>query len=255
MTYSTVSDIRREFKSVLDNGNVITDSRIIEFQLQNYALINSHLGTKFTIPITGTAPVNQIDTITFVAAAGAGEVKTITISGNGSERDYIYITLGADTAEVIRDAIQVLILADKDKIVDETASSTDKLILESKVSGFSYTIVISGTGAPPTSANDQVAVLGSNGLRMVRRLETELTACKIADILRVKVNKALTSSGVKQDIKDGSCGRLAIKSLKQLTTGEIELEDADLIQSGSGLESHNQINNFVPKFDRERRQW
>lgn len=255
MTYSRVEDIRREFKSILEVGNVITTEKIIEFQLQMFAMINSIVGVRYTIPITGTQPVDQQDTITFIAAAGAGEVKTIKTEGNGAETSYSYTTLGADSPTVQRDALLALIVADKNRIVEAVAVGTDKIVLTSKIFGFAYVLTLSDTGATMTSVNDTAAVFGSMGLRVLRKLEGELTACKIAGILKLKVAEKLKDSGVRQDIKEGTCFEALMKQLRDIADGVVNLDDADQETSGTGLESHNQATGFEGEFKIQTRQW
>jgi len=235
MTYSLVSDVRNEFKSVLDQGTVMTDNKIVEFQLQHFALINAYAGTRYTVPITGTTPVDQSDTISFTLASGAGEVKTVSVSAQGISKSYSYTTLGADTAEVQRDAILALINADKDRLIEVVASGTDDITASSRVYGFAYTLGVTGTGV--SFANVTAAILGSPALRLLRKVETELTACKIAAILKTKVAEVLLPSGVRQEIKDGTCAKMAMQILKDIQDGKLLLEDATLISSGGGLES------------------
>lgn len=248
MTYSLISDIRREFKSILDKGTVVTDDKIVEFQLQFFAMINAYVGTRFTTPVTGTSPVNQQDTISFATAAGAGEFKTLTTTASGEVKTYSYTTLGADTDTVIRDAILALINADNDRIVEGVSSGSGDIILTSRVTGFAYALAVSGTGV--NAVNNAVAVLGSSALRLLRKIETELTACKIAGILKTKVAEKLTASGVRQDIKDESCAKQALMLLKDIQDGKLLL-DAPLISSGGGLESSSYANNY----ERNVKQW
>jgi len=251
MTYSTIDDVRREFKSVLEQGTIITDDKIVEFQLQMFATINSYIGTRFVVPVVGTNPVNKKDTITFSAAVGASEIKTVQTVAQGQTKTYSYTTLGADSAQVQRDALLALIVADSNRIVEAVASGTDDLVLESRVLGFAYTATVSGA----VIVNNVAAVLGSSSVRLLRRIETELTACKIASILRTKVAEKLSASGVRQDIKDESCGKMALSLLKDIQDGTAELEDASLVNTGSGLESHNQKTGYEGFYSVEKRQW
>lgn len=233
MTYSLTSDVRREFKSVLDQGDVVTESKIIEFQLGFFSLINSYLATRYSVPITGTSPVNQNDTLVFASAAGSGEVRQFTISANGSSKTYSYTTDAAKTPLELATALLAALNADVNRIVDGSIVGND-LVLESKIMGFAYTVT---TGANVTATNTQVAVLGSSALRLLRKIETELVACKIAGILKTKVADKLQASGVRQDIKDESCGKQALAILKDLQDGKAVLEDVSLASSGGGLES------------------
>jgi hypothetical protein len=230
MTYSTVADIRREFKSVLEAGTVITDDKIIEFQLQNYSLINSYVGTRFSVPVTGAAPVNQQDKISFSTAGGAGEVKSVTITASGKSKSYSYTTIGADTPSQQATGILASINSDKDRVVEPSLDGAD-LVLESRVLGFSYALAVSGAGV--SFLNTVVADLGSTALRLLRMIETELTACKIAGILKTKVADKLQNSGVRQDIKDETCGKSALALLRDIQNGKASL-DAEIIASTSG---------------------
>jgi hypothetical protein len=249
MTYSLISDVRREFKSLADNGQVITDAKIVEFQLQMQALIDAYIGTKYALPIAGTSPVNQQDTVSFTTAAGAGEPKTVKTTASGMTKTYTYTTVGADTDTVIRDAVLGLINADGNRIVDAVASGTGDIVLQSSVLGFAYVLAIAGTGV--SAVNNTVAVLGSSALRLLRKIETELTACKIASILKTKVAEKLNASGVRQDIKDESCGKQALAVLKDIQDGKAELESAELGNEGGGIESSS----YAGTFCIDKQQW
>lgn len=233
MTYSQTSDVRREFKSVLEEGDVVTESKIIEFQLQYFALINSYLATRYSVPVTGTSPVNQKDTLAFASAAGASEVRLFKTTASGNTKTYSYTTDAAKTPLEIATALLAVLNADKNRIVEGSIVAND-LVIESKIMGYAYTV----TGdANVTITNNVVAVIGSSAMRLLRKIETELVACKIAGILKTKVAEKLSASGVRQDIKDESCGKQALATLKDLQDGKAVLEDADLASSGGGLES------------------
>ena len=122
------------------------------------------------------------------------------------------------------------------------------LVIESKVLGLAYTVT---AGANVTATNTQVAVLGSTALRLLRKIESELVACKIAGILKTKVADKLQASGVRQDIKDESCGKQALAMLKDLQDGKAVLEDVSLASSGGGLESSA----YAGTFQKDVRQW
>lgn len=247
MTYSLTSDIRREFKSVFEEGDVVTESKIIEFQLGFFSLINSYLATRYSVPITGTSPVNQQDTLVFTSAAGSGEVRLFKITASGSTKTYSYTTDAAKTSLEIATALLASLNADKNRIVEGSIVGSD-LVIESKISGFAYTV----TGdVNVTITNDVVAVFGSGALRLLRKIESELVACKIAGILRTKVAQKLEASGVRQDIKDESCGKMAMAILKDLQDGKAVLEDVSLATSGGGLESSA----YAGTFKKDVRQW
>lgn len=233
MTYSLTGDVRREFKSVLEEGDVVTESKIIEFQLQYFALINSYLATRYSVPITGTSPVNQQDTLAFASAAGSGEVRFFKTIANGTTKTYSYTTDAAKTPLEIATALLAVLNADKNRIVEGSISGNN-LVIESKVLGYAYTVTGDGN---VTITNDVVAVLGSSAMRLLRKIETELVACKIAGILKTKVAEKLSASGVRQDIKDESCGKQALATLKDLQDGKAVLEDVSLASTGGGLES------------------
>lgn len=233
MTYSLTGDVRREFKSVLEEGDVVTESKIIEFQLQYFALINSYLATRYSVPITGTSPVNQQDTLAFASAAGSGEVRFFKTIANGTTKTYSYTTDAAKTPLEIATALLAVLNADKNRIVEGSIVGNN-LVIESKVLGYAYTVTGDGN---VTITNDVVAVLGSSAMRLLRKIETELVACKIAGILKTKVAEKLSASGVRQDIKDESCGKQALATLKDLQDGKAVLEDVSLASTGGGLES------------------
>lgn len=247
MTYSLTSDIRREFKSVLEEGDVVTESKIIEFQLGFFSLINSYLATRYSVPITGTSPVNQQDTLVFTSAAGSGETRLFKTTASGTTKTYSYTTDAAKTPLEIATALLAVLNNDKNRIVEGSIVGSD-LVIESKISGYAYTV----TGdVNVTITNDVVAVLGSGALRLLRKIESELVACKIAGILRTKVAQKLEASGVRQDIKDESCGKLAMAILKDLQDGKAVLEDVSLASSGGGLESSA----YAGTFKKDCRQW
>lgn len=233
MTYSLTGDVRREFKSVLEEGDVVTESKIIEFQLQYFALINSYLATRYSVPITGTSPVNQQDTLAFASAAGSGEVRFFKTIANGTTKTYSYTTDAAKTPLEIATALLAVLNSDKNRIVEGSISGSN-LVIESKVLGYAYTVTGDGN---VTITNNVVAVLGSSAMRLLRKIETELVACKIAGILKTKVAEKLSASGVRQDIKDESCGKQALATLKDLQDGKAVLEDVSLASNGGGLES------------------
>jgi len=247
MTYSLTSDIRREFKSVLEQGDVVTESKIAEFQLGFYSMINSYLATRYSVPITGTSPVNQKDTIASAAAAGSGEVRQFTITVGSSTKTYSYTTDAAKTSLEISTALLAALNLDVNRMVDGEIVGND-LVIESKVLGLAYTVT---AGSNVTATNTQVAVLGSTALRLLRKIESELVACKIAGILKTKVADKLQASGVRQDIKDESCGKQALAMLKDLQDGKAVLEDVSLASSGGGLESSA----YAGTFKKDVRQW
>ena len=82
-----------------------------------------------------------------------------------------------------------------------------------------------------------------------------MSACKIARILQTKVAKALDTSGVRQDILDGSCEVFHLKTLQKIQKGMIKLEDAELAQESGGLESHNSETGYQGFYNVEKRQW
>lgn len=233
MTYSQTSDVRREFKSVLEEGDVVTESKIIEFQLQYFAMINSYLATRYSVPITGTSPVNQEDTLAFASASGSGEVRLFKTTASGNTKTYSYTTDAAKTPLEIATALLAVLNADKNRVVEGSIVGNN-LVIESKIMGFAYTVTGDGN---VTITNDVVAVLGSSAMRLLRKIETELVACKIAGILKTKVAEKLSASGVRQEIKDESCGKQALAMLKDLQDGKAVLEDVSLASSGGGLES------------------
>lgn len=247
MTYSLTSDVRREFKSVLEEGDVVTESKIIEFQLQYFSMINSYLGTRYVVPVTGTSPVNQKDTLVFTAAAGSGETRFFKTTTNGNTRTYSYTSDAAKTSLEIATALLAILNADKNRIVEGSIVGND-LVIESKVFGYAYTVTV---GTNVTATNNVVAVLGSSAMRLLRKIETELVACKIAGILKTKVAEKLSASGVRQDIKDESCGKQAMALLKDLQAGTAILDDVDLASSGGGLESSA----YAGTFKKDVRQW
>ena len=250
-TYATVTDVRREFKSVLDKGTVVTDDKILDFLLQANSEINSYIGTRYTVPISGTVPVNQITEITITTAIDA-TLYVVSVLTNGVTKTHSFTSGSSATKTTIRDGIIAKINSDKDRLVEASTSGTDKLLLESRVIGILFVVTLN---ANMTQVDTQTSVLGSLGLRLLRKIEGELASCKIARILRVKVAKALDKSEVRQDIKDGSCAAQAFKQILDIQDGKIILEDAALISPSGGLESHNQLNNFEPFFDIEKKQW
>lgn len=248
MTYSLVSDIRREFKSVLEEGTVMTDDKIIEFQLQNFSLINAYIGARYQVPVVGTAPVNQQDTVSFTPASGAGEVKSIKPTASGVTRIYSYTTVGADNELLQATALAAAINTDKNRSVDaEVVGNT--LVLTSRVVGYAYTLVVVGTGV--SFVNTAVADLGSDPIRLLRKIETELTACKIVGVLKTKVaDKLQAATGVRQDIKDESCGKLALSTLKDIADGKIKF-DVLLTAVDGGLGSSE----YAGTYEVNKRQW
>ena len=249
--YSSIADVRREFKSVLDSGTVITNDKIVEFLYQANALINSYIGSVYSVPLTGNASVSQADNITVSTVADATEYKLL-INAHGVEKIYSYTSGAGATANSILSGILALIEADKDALVDgEVVGSA--LTVESKIVGGAYTIGNESTDL--VIVNTVAAVTGSYGLRLLRRIESELAACKIAEILRTKVAKKLESSAVKQEIKDGSCWARNIAMLKEIKKGSMKLDGAELETTGGGLESFGQACGFEGDFDRESKQW
>lgn len=233
MTYSLNGDVRHEFKSVLEAGTVITDDKIIEFQLANFALINSYLATRYSVPVTGTSPVNQKSTLVFTAAAGSGELYKVKTKMNEMVKVYEYTTDAAKTDLQLATQFASLINADKNRIVEAEVVGND-LVLESRVLGMDF--IVEATVNIAASIT-QAAVMGSQALRLLRKIETELVACKIASILKTKVADAVQASGVRQDIKDESCGKQALAILKDLQEGKAVLADVPLATASGGLES------------------
>lgn len=233
MTYSLNGDVRREFKSVLEAGTVITDDKIVEFQLQNFALINSYLATRYSVPVVGTSPVNQKTQLVFTAAAGSGELYQVKVNMNEMKKTYSFTTTAAMTALQLAQQFNTQILADNNRLVEPEVVGND-LVLEGRVLGmeFSTELTINIVGS-----SLQAAVMGSQALRLLRKIETELTACKIAGILKTKVAEKMSASGVRQDIKDESCGKQALAVLKDLQDGKAVLEDIPLATTSGGLES------------------
>ena len=249
--YSNIQDVKREFKGLLSEGNVMTDDRILEFLLQANSVINSYIGTIYSVPVTGAASVNQIDTISIDTITDSIDY-SFKVSGGGVTREYkINSGVGA-TASTIATALQDAVNNDFNSIVTAIASASS-IQLESKVIGLAYTVL--DLTAEISLVNDQAAVLGSQSLRLLRKIESNLAACKVASILQTKVAKKLATSGVNQDIKDGSCAAKALAMLKDIQDGKASLGDAELADGTGGLTSHNSTENYEGYFKVQTRQW
>ena len=254
-TYATIEDVRREFKSLLDEGSVMTFDKIVEFLLQANAVINSHVGTLYQVPITGTAPINQIDTFTISAANDATEY-FFTVAAFGVFKQYKFTSGTGATLASIRDGLVNLINDDKNRLIEATAGAGGTFTTESRAIGVAYILSALSTGPGElTSVASQAAVLGDYGLRLLRKIETELAACKVAEIMKTKIAARLENSGVRQEIKDGSCGALARSQLKAIQKGTVKLAGADLVNPGGGLESYAEQNNNEGEFKIQTRQW
>jgi hypothetical protein len=210
MTYSLNGDVRREFKSVLEAGTVITDDKIVEFQLANFALINSYLATRYSVPVVGTSPVNQKTQLVFTAAAGSGELYQVKTNMNEMKKTYSFTTLAAMTDLQLAQQFNTLILADVNRLVEPEVVGNN-LVLESKVLGMEFSTELT------------INIVGSS--------------CKIAGILKTKVAEKMSASGVRQEIKDESCGKQALAILKDLQDGKAVLTDIPLATTSGGLES------------------
>lgn len=251
-TYASIDDVRREFKSVLDAGSVITSDKIIEFLLQANAVINSHIGTLYQTPLTGTPPINQQDTITVDTANNSTDY-LFKITAFGQTTEYKINSGAGATLNSIVLALVAVINADNDRLIEIVSQTTGTFTIESRALGISYSL--SDLNADLSSVNDTVAVLGSYGLRLLRKIETELAACKVATILKTKISKKLDASGVKQDIKDGSCASRAMSQLKAIQKGNLKLDEGDLISPGGGLESFTEQTGYEATYQRDVKQW
>lgn len=250
MGYATFQDIQSEFKNLdfTKANQAVTLSEVNKFLQEADAVINSYLGTRYTVPISGTAPVAQSNTLQISTVADATDYTT-TIDFTEFK---INSGIGA-TATSIRDLIFDAINATTLVNVSVEKSGSDSYVLTSKTAGTPYSLSFdAGQTQTATTAN----VLGDDSLKIIRKIAIDLVACRIAKILKVKVAQPLGKSGVRQDILDASCMKNALALLKDLQSGKASLgDDSLLISSGGGLESYGQANSVEPEFKRFVNQW
>lgn len=114
MAYSTNSDVRLEFKAMTLNSSTssILDTTVDGFIAQADALINSKIGLKYVVPVTGAESLKILKTISIYLVADRMakilQVKTITEENQTAEKSLRDIAM-----EMIKDIIDgILLLSD-----------------------------------------------------------------------------------------------------------------------------------------------
>ena len=251
MTYAIPTDIRREFKSTLDAGSVITDSKINEFLLETDAIINSFIGTRYVTPVTGTSAVAQVETVTVDTAVDSTTYSIELLSNGVTTSISIDSGVGATTT-TIKDALVAAVNGDKDAPVVAESTGAATYTLTALVPGLDFSLTLD---ANQSSVAATANVAGSSALFLLRKIEIDIVACRVAKILKVKVAERLQSSNVRQDILDGGCASKAMKLLKMIKDGLLDLGDATAVDTSGGMQSRNQVNSYLGQIDRESTQW
>ena len=83
-----------------------------------------------------------------------------------------------------------------------------------------------------------VPITSTNALVLVKNIEIDMVAARVAKILQIKNAAILDGKGVRQEILDQSAYKNAIAYLKDLQAQKATLLDAAFVSSGSGMESY-----------------
>ena len=135
----------------------------------------------------------------------------------------------------------------------ELTLSTDTQLTTVKVQGYldqTDQIIDSYLGTVYT-----VPITGTKALVLVKKIEIDLVASRVAKILQIKTAAVLDGKGIRQEIIDQSAYKNAMAFLKDLQAGKASLLDADFISSGSGVESYTQKYGYEATFQRGVDQW
>lgn len=249
MSYAIVNEIKAEFKSLsIDVKDASLDTgKVQRFLDETDALINSFLSTRYSIPIAGTPAVAKVLSVQVTTVA---DNTTYTVTLNGKAFSILSASSGA-TATSIRDQLIAAINAGLEPL-SAIIGSSDTLLVVADQRGVDFlSSVTANLTETITTANE----IGSEGLRLLRKLEIDIVSCRIVKIIQVKAPAIIKDSGVRQDIKECSAEREAIKLLKSLQNGDMGLVGADLITSSGGLSSHADNINYEPTFKRDVKQW
>ena len=247
MAYATVEHVKSEFKELeLDDDTSIKNTEVIRFLQETDAFMDAYLGKRYIVPVTGTASVSQVDTVTINTVLNA---TTYTITVNGV--DATYLSDGSATDLEIRDGLVTAINSNNfNEPVTASNGGTDaELVLTSDVPGEPFLLVVDGN---QSVVNTTANLLGDSRLDILRKLEIMIVSSRIAKILQLKVN---IDDQVKQEMSNRDSMEKAIKFLKELCVGAIDLDGATLISSGAGVKSFVDSNSFAPTFQRGVEQW
>lgn len=99
---------------------------------------------------------------------------------------------------------------------------------------------------------------GAKSLNILKKISIDLVVYRIAKILNLSKSVPIPDQKVIQEITEGSAYRESMKLLVAIRDNLMNLPDATLLDSTSGLASfHTETGNseIVPVFDREEQQW
>lgn len=245
MTYANKTDVKEEFKSVdLNNNTSISPAQVVRFLQETDSLINSYLANKYTLPISGTASVKQGDTVN-VDAVVDNTLYTVTING----LDASYTSGIGATALQIRDGLKAAINQLFEAVTASDGSTNSEIVLKSQVAGEGFGVSV---GANLSTTPVTLNVKGDERLDILRTIEVNIVACRIAKILKLKVNN---DEFTKQESTHCQAAGESMKYLKDLSTGKILLPGAGLISSGGGFGDYNYTNSVEPVMNKDINQW
>lgn len=98
-------------------------------------------------------------------------------------------------------------------------------------------------------------VSGSVSLVLLRKIEIDIVAYRIASILNLKKEVPLPDKTILQDLNYTASYKVSMKLLDDLFSGKILLPDATIKTDSSGFADYNYANDIGPIFERDTKQW
>ncbi len=101
----------------------------------------------------------------------------------------------------------------------------------------------------------ELPIVGFESLLLLKKIEIDLVAFRVAKILNLKRETPIPDSRIEQDLNYSAAFQQSTRLLNDLFEGTILLPDNDPKTAGSGISSFNQTNNIQPIWERDTRQW
>lgn len=146
--------------------------------------------------------------------------------------------------------------ADKDDIESEFKNitfSSDFAVTDTEVAAFiaQEEALINAT----ISNRYTTPITGSEALEVMKGITIAYVAYRVAKIINLKKDVPIPEKFIPQTLNEGGAFRIAKQRLLDIQSGAIVLNDAEQRSNEQGIKSFNVINNILPIWERDTKQW
>lgn len=123
MSYCTYSDVAAEFKNItFSASSSITDTEVTEFIAQADAYIDSRIGLKYQVPITGSASLKIVKRLSiWLVSARIKEILTVKLGQPIGEQE----TRSGDLNQMANDELSLIVKGQMTLSDSDLVSSAD----------------------------------------------------------------------------------------------------------------------------------